>query len=90
LKPLRPRFVVASLAAILIVAGGPAAVVAAADAEPSLEPADAFPAALPEPLRAVLVQPGHRVTQDGKVLAELWLRQGPAPTGGANEGALSV
>jgi hypothetical protein len=77
------------LAATVVVAGSEAAPVAA-DAEPALEPAADFPAALPEPLRGALAQPGHRVTVDGKVLAELWLRQAAPPTGGVNEGALGV
>jgi hypothetical protein len=61
-----------------------------ADAEPAVEAADAFPADLPATLGAVLAQPGHRVTRDGKVLAEIWLRSAAPPTGGVNEGALSV
>jgi hypothetical protein len=62
----------------------------AEDAEPVLEPAAELPAELPDPLRAVLAQPGYRVSQGGRVLAELWLRASPPPAAGANEGALGV
>jgi hypothetical protein len=62
----------------------------AADAEPTVAPADALPAELPATLGAVLTQPGHRVAMDGEVLAEIWLRSAAPPTGGVNEGALSV
>jgi len=62
----------------------------AADAEPALESAGALPSGVPDGLRAALVEPGHRVTKDGEVLAELWLVREPPPGGGANEGALSV
>jgi hypothetical protein len=61
-----------------------------ADAEPALEPADALPAGLPETVASALAQPGHRITKDGVVLAELWLRKDAPPTGGINEGVLSV
>jgi hypothetical protein len=63
---------------------------AAADAEPAIEPTDAFPAGLPASLQGALAAPGYRVTRDGKVLAELWLRKEAPPAGGSNEGALSV
>ncbi len=62
----------------------------AAGAEPTLEAAGAPPADLPPALAAVLAQPGHRVSQDGKVLAEIWLRSSAPAAGGVNEGALSV
>jgi hypothetical protein len=62
----------------------------AADADLALEPAAELPAALPDSLKAAVSSPGHRVSRDGKVLAELWLRQAAPPAGGVNEGALSV
>lgn len=62
----------------------------AAAAEPTVEAAAEPPADLPATLTAVLAQPGHRVTRDGKVLAEIWVRSEAPPTGGVNEGALSV
>jgi hypothetical protein len=75
------------LAAVLLSAP---ALASAADAEAALEAATTLPAGLPESLRAALEQPGHRVTRNGEVVAELWLREEPPPTGGPNEGALSV
>jgi hypothetical protein len=79
-----------SAAAATAAAEATAAASAEADGEPVLAPADTLPAALPETLAAVLATPGHRVVMDGKVLAELWLRRSPPPTGGINEGALGV
>jgi hypothetical protein len=84
----RPVFRPITVAAVLCLGGAVAAL--AADAEPAVEAADALPADLPATLGAVLAQPGHRVTKDGKVLAEIWLRAAAPPTGGVNEGALSV
>jgi hypothetical protein len=81
-----PRF--SALAAALCLIASVASL--AADAQPAVEAADALPADLPATLAAVLAQPGHRVTQDGKVVAEIWLRSAAPPTGGVNEGALSV
>jgi len=78
----------AALAAFLCLAGGAAS--RAAGAEATVEPAEALPADLPPTLASILAQPGHRVMRDGKVLAEIWLRKEAPPTGGANEGALSV
>jgi hypothetical protein len=84
----RRVFRLSALAAVLCLAAPIAGV--AADAEPAVEAADALPADLPATLGAVLAQPGHRVTKDGNVLAEIWLRSTAPPTGGVNEGALSV
>jgi hypothetical protein len=81
------RFVL-SLAVVLSI--GLAVGVVAADAEPAVEPAAELPADLPATLGSVLAQPGHRVTRDGRVLAEIWLRSDAPPAGGVNEGALSV
>ena len=82
------RLVSFLLAAAVVLAGTVAA--RGADAEPAVEPADELPADLPATLGAVLAQPGHRVTRDGKVLAEIWVLAAAPPTGGVNEGALSV
>ena len=81
---LRPVAVAATLCLVAPFAGR------AADAEPTVAAADALPADLPATLGAVMAQPGHRVTKDGKVLAEIWLRSAAPPSGGVNEGALSV
>ena len=77
------------MAALCVASYGARAAVAA-DAEPVVGAADSLPAGLPATLSAVLAQPGHRVTRDGKVLAEIWLRSAAPPSGGVNEGALSV
>jgi hypothetical protein len=84
----RKRIFVCVLGAVLLLGAAIAAL--AADAEPAVEPATELPADLAPTLGAVLVQPGHRVMRDGKVLAEIWLRSTAPPTGGVNEGALSV
>ena len=76
------------LAAVL--SFGLAVAAPAADAEPQVEPAAELPADLPATLAGVLAQPGHRVTRDGKVMAEIWVRSAAPPAGGVNEGALSV
>lgn len=91
-SPGRGPAAVRSLVAASLLLAPPclATIAFAADAEPALEAAEALPPGLPDSLRAALAQPGHRVTKDGKVLAELWLRSGPPPLGGANEGALAV
>ncbi|HVR29191.1 MAG TPA: hypothetical protein VMS86_06605 [Thermoanaerobaculia bacterium] len=77
-------------AVLLLVVPCLAAVALAAAAEPALEAADGLPPGLPDSLSAALAQPGHRVTRDGGVLAELWVRREPPPVGGVNEGALGV
>jgi hypothetical protein len=69
--------------AVLVAAHG-------ADGGETVEAASELPPDLPSALSAVLAQPGHRVTRDGRTLAEIWLRSASPPTGGVNEGALSV
>lgn len=58
-------------------------------AEEELEQVTGAPEVLSEAVRSVLSPEGWRVSVDGRVLAELWLRE-QLPEEGINEGALGV